>query len=584
MTSHITRRAVASIGALTLVLGVAACGSGKNDSASTPATTPPTSAVETGASTPETSGEAPTSEPGTGGETTSPETGGGTTPAAGVVKIGTTDKVVALDPAGSYDNGSLLLEIQLYQFLMSVPIGEKTPQPDAAEKCDFATPTTYTCTIKDGLTFSNGDPLTSEDVRFSFQRVLDIADPNGPSSLLANLDKVEAPDAKTVTFTLKTGNDQTFPFVLGTSAGPIVDSKVFPKDALLSDEAVIGSGPYKLGNYQKNQLAELTAREGYIGNAGQVKNSSAIVQYFTEASNLKLAIENGDVDVAWRSLDTQSIDDLKTNPAVQVKEGPGGEIRYIVFNLKTQPGDTEEGKRAVRRAVAYTVDRQAIADKIYKGTYSPLYSMVPDGLPGHLDALKTEFGDAPDAAKAKSELEAAGVATPVALSLQYSPDHYGPSSDQEYNEIKRQLEDTGLFKVSLQATEWVQYSKDRTSDVYPAYQLGWFPDFPDADNYLSPFLVEGNFLGAHYCDKGATDRPCDTDGVLPLLKTEQTESGDARVKAIEEIQTATTKGTLPTVPLLQGKQIAIVKTGVTGVEDTLDASFLFRFWAIGAAS
>ncbi|RIJ77770.1 peptide ABC transporter substrate-binding protein [Nakamurella silvestris] len=579
MSSHLSRRLLAGVGAVALTASLAACGSGRTDaesSSNTPA--PTTSASATDAPTEGSSGES--TAPGTDGTESSNTPG---TPGTGTVKIGTTDKAVALDPAGSYDNGSLLLEIQLYQFLMSIPMGEKTPQPDAAEKCDFDTATTYTCTIKDGLTFSNGDPLTSEDVRFSFQRVLDIADPNGPSSLLANVEKVEAPDAKTVTFTLKNGNDQTFPFVLGTSAGPIVNSKVFPKDALLPDDQIVGSGPYTLGNYAKNQLVELKAREGYIGNAGQVKNATTVLQYFTEASNLKLAIENGDVDVAWRSLDTQSIDNLKSNSAVEVKEGPGGEIRYIVFNLKTMPGETEEGKRAVRRAAAMIVDRQAIADKVYKGTYSPLYSMVPDGLPGHLDSLKTEFGDAPDAAKAKAELEAAGVATPVALSLQYSPDHYGPSSDQEYNEVKRQLEDTGLFKVSLQATEWVQYAKDRTSDVYPAYQLGWFPDFPDADNYLSPFLVEGNFLGAHYCDKGETNRPCDTDGVLPLLATQQTESGDARLKAIEAIQTATTEGTLPTLPLLQGKQIAIVKAGVTGVEDTLDASFLFRFWAINGS-
>ncbi len=75
--------------------------------------------------------------------------------------------------------------------------------------------------------------------------------------------------------------------------------------------------------------------------------------------------------------------------------------------------------------------------------------------------------------KAKAALEAAGVTTPVALSLQYSNDHYGPSSADEYAMIKDQLEDSGLFAVDLQTTEWVQYSKDRSSDVYPpAYQLG----------------------------------------------------------------------------------------------------------------
>ncbi len=150
------------------------------------------------------------------------------------ITVGTTDKVTALDPAGSYDNGSLLVEIQTYQFLMSIPAKAQTqtPQPDAAESCSFTKPTEYTCKLKSGLKFSNGDPLTAKDVAFSYQRVVKINDPNGPASLLGNMASVAAPDDSTVVFTLKAGNDQTWPYVLGTSAGPIVDSKVFPPDKL----------------------------------------------------------------------------------------------------------------------------------------------------------------------------------------------------------------------------------------------------------------------------------------------------------------------------------------------------------------
>jgi peptide/nickel transport system substrate-binding protein len=82
------------------------------------------------------------------------------------ITIGTTDKVIALDPAGSYDNGSLLLEDNIYQFLLRVPAGEKQPQPDAADKCEFTAPTEYTCTLKDNQKFSNGDVMTADDVVF----------------------------------------------------------------------------------------------------------------------------------------------------------------------------------------------------------------------------------------------------------------------------------------------------------------------------------------------------------------------------------------------------------------------------------
>ena len=73
--------------------------------------------------------------------------------------------------------------------------------------------------MKPGLKFSNGDPLTAKDVEFVVNRILKINDPNGPASLLANMKSVKATNDSTVVFTLVSPNDQTFPFVLGTSAG-----------------------------------------------------------------------------------------------------------------------------------------------------------------------------------------------------------------------------------------------------------------------------------------------------------------------------------------------------------------------------
>ncbi len=586
MRSTTSRRLVAAVGVVALATSVAACGSGRTDSASSSS-----SSATSSSSAAATGGGAASSAPSSSGSAA--PSSSAPAPTGPAIKIGTTDQVVSLDPAGSYDNGSLMLELQLYQFLVVIPAGQKEPTPDAASKCEFTdSGANYTCTMKPGLKFSNGDPLTAKDVAFTFTRVVKINDPNGPASLLGNMKSVTAKDDTTVVFALNTPNDQTFPFVLGTSAGPIVDSKVFPATKLLADEKVIGSGPYKLAaGYQKNQLAALAPNANYQGNGGALANSGVTLTYFTEASNLKLAIQQGDVDVAWRSLDAQSISSLRTDSKVKVLDGPGGELRYMVFNLNTMPGSNAAQKLAIRRAIAYSVDRQSLATNIYQDTYTPVYSMVADGLPGHIDAFKTEFGAAPDKTKAAAELTKAAVTTPVTINLQYALGHYGPTSADEYGEIKRQLEATGLFKVNLQSTEWTTYSKQRRADAYPVYQLGWFPDFPDADNYITPFLVPNNFVGAHYCDdpkdvptaKVGT-RPCDIDKVLPLIATEQAGSGAARTTAIENIQTAGATGELPTLPLLQGKQIAVTGPTVTGVDKTLDSAFLFRFWLIGKSS
>ena len=515
-----------------------------------------------------------------GGSSGSAANNSGSTATGGKpITIGTTDPLVALDPAGSYDFGSLLLEDNVYQFLMNVPAGQTTPVPDAAEKCSFTTPTTYSCTMKPGLKFSNGDPLTAKDVAFSFTRIVKINNPNGPGSLIANMKSAVATDDSTVVFTLKNPNDQTWPFVLGTSAGPIVDSKIFPADKLLADKDSIGSGPFMLGDFQKNQLVQLKANPNYTG-PNKAKSSQITLKYYTQSDNMKLDIQSGGIDIAWRSLSPTDIESLSKDSSVKVLTGAGGALRYIVFNLKTMPGSNDAQKLAIRKAMAYSIDRNDLSKNVFKGTYEPAYSMVPQGINGATEPFKTVYGDKPDKAKAQQVLQAAGVKTPVSLNLDYTTDHYGPTSADEWNQIKRQLEATGLFKVKLQGTAYTTYNAERVKDTYPIYQLGWFPDFVDADNYLFNFLGEGNFVHAHYCDPGAKNRPCDTDGVLPLLTTEETQSGQTRLDAISKIQDKLATGTLPYLPLLSGKQVAVTRPNISGVQETLDATFQFRMWGL----
>ncbi|MBC9226994.1 peptide ABC transporter substrate-binding protein [Aeromicrobium sp. 636] len=489
---------------------------------------------------------------------------------AGLI-VGTTDKVVSIDPAGSYDNGSMAVQTQVYQYLLNFPAGSTELTPDAAEKCDFEKPTVYVCTLKSGLKFANGNELTASDVAFSFQRIVDINDPNGPASLLGAMKKVEARDDSTVAFTLAAPNDQTFAQVLVTSAGPIVDEETYPADKLLSDEEAVEAngfaGPYTIGEYKKNELAEFTINPDYDGTYGEPK-SDVTMRYYADSNNLKLDVEKGDIDVAYRSLTPTDIESLeKKKDDVTVHTGPGGELRYIVFNLKTMPGDGADQKLAVRKAAASLVNRDEISSEVYKGTFTPAYSAVPEGQTGATEAFKDAYGDKPDPAAAKKYLEDAGVKTPVTLNLQWSPDHYGSSSDQEYQAVKRQLEADGLFKVNLQSTEWNTYSEERVADAYPAFQLGWFPDFPDADNYLTPFFAPNNFLQSHYED----------DAMTKLLDAQRVDSDQASREATLAKAQDMVAAQIPILPLLTGAQVAVSGTDVKGVDDTLDASFKFRF-------
>ena len=507
--------------------------------------------------------------------------------AGNAITIGTTDKITSLDPAGSYDNGSYAAQIQVFPFLYAQDYNTSELSADIA--ADDGTwnsdGTQFTVKLKSGLKFANGHDLTSSDVKFSFDRVKKINDENGPSSLLANITDVKAKDDTTVVFTDSVPYDVTLKQVLSSPAGPIVDeesfsdSKLTDADTIVKDNAF--AGPYKLTSFKLNEALAYAKNDSYKG-LTPAKNDAVQVKYYADASNLKMAVQQGQIDVAYRSLTPTDISDLSKDKKVKVVTGPRGEERFLTFNFRIQPYGEKTSEpnaakaKAVRQAVANLIDRDELASKVYKNTYTPMYSFIPDGLTSHSDTLKSAYGDGngkPSTDKAKKVLSDAGVKTPVDLKLQYNPDHYGSSSADEYAAIKSQLESSGLFKVDLQSTEWTQFNKDRvvTEDSdgsYPVYQLGWFPDYSDPDNYLSPFFRDGNFVNNGYSNKEINDL---------IVKQAGEKDESVRENLLKEIQEKETDD-LSTIPLLQGAQTAVTGTSVKGV--VLDASFRFRYASI----
>ncbi|MGW1066382.1 ABC transporter substrate-binding protein [Streptomyces aureus] len=501
--------------------------------------------------------------------------------AGSAITVGTTDQVTSLDPAGAWDAGSGTIESEVYATLLSVKNGATEVSPDLAAGIEPTGPKQYTVTLKKNLEFANGHALTSSDVKFSFDRTVRIADENGPSSLLYDLDSVAAPTPTTVVFTLKSAHDTLFPQVLSTAAGYVVDEQVFPADKILDDRSIVAAkpwnGPYGVRSYDKNSLVSFTANSAYGGGLGAARTKNVQLKYYTDASNLKLDVQQGTVDAVYRTLTTADLDDLSRKKDVKVHTGSGNGIRYIVFDFKTQPygTGTENADKAkalaVRRAVADSVDRAQLARQVYKNSYQPLYSSVPDGLTGATDSFKSLYGDkkgGPDKAAAAARLEAAKVTTPVKLDLQYNGDHYGSSSADEYALLKTQLEATGLFKVNLQSTEWTQYGKDRVKHLYPLYQLGWYADYLDADNYLSPFYSANSWVANGYSDPA----------VRALIKKEETETDPARRAGLLKEAQDKAAAAVPLLPLLQGSTASVTREDVGGVPAELSSAYQFR-WA-----
>lgn len=500
---------------------------------------------------------------------------GGDSGASAPWVLGTTESVTAMDPAGSYDFGSWNVQYQVFEQLLTIPAGAEEPVGDAAESCAYEDPQKITCTLREGLKFSNGNDLTSSDVLFSLQRNIEIADPNGSSVLLYNISNgdeeapalaegaIETPDDRTVVFNLNAA-DTTFLKLLSTATTSIVDEETFPADELMADDAIIGSGPYMLSQYKAGEQAVFEANPDYDGPRKPLAQQVA-VQYFADPAPLKTAIETGQVDIAWRTLSPTDINDLESGGDVEVLRGEGSEFRYWVWQLQN---DVPKEK-AVRQAAAQIIDRDAITANAYDGTTAPSYSIVPPGFGGQKDSFQEKYG-APDVDKAKALLDEAGVSTPVKITLGYTPTHYGPNAVDEANEFADQLTSSGLFEVELADAEWEEYQTLYKEGAYDLFILGWYPDILDADNYLTPFIRDGGFFENGYSN----------EEVNTLLDAELAETDEAtREEQIGQLQDIVAED-VPLIPSWNGQNVAITTDQIDGVQETLDPTYIFRFWGI----
>ncbi|MEU3525050.1 ABC transporter substrate-binding protein [Streptomyces sp. NPDC038707] len=495
------------------------------------------------------------------------------------IVVGTTDQFTAtkeapapLDPAYAYDVGSWNILRQSVQTLMAQPKGEGEPVPDAAESCSFTDSGSerYACKLRDGLKFANGDPVTAEDVKYSIERVLRIDSDSGVSALLNTIDTIETQGDRDVVFHLKTA-DATFPYKLSTPVAGIINPKDYQKDKLREGFEIDGSGPYTLkADVEDDAIKSVTFTKNpsYKGNV-TVNNDKVELRSFPDADAMGEAIDKGDIDVMTRTMSPAQIQKLDAgdDEKVELVDMPGLEIRYLAFN--TNAPSVKD--KAVRQAMAQLINRGELVSKVYGTQAEPLYSLVPATVTGHSNSFFNNYGN-PSAAKAKALLTKAGITTPVKLTLHYTTDHYGSATKQEFEILQKQLNDSGLFDASIEGHPWKTFRPAEQKGQYDVYGMGWFPDFPDADNFLAPFLDKDNFLGSPY-NNGTIQR-----SLIPQSRREADRLG--AVKNLTEIQN-TVADDVPVLPLWQGKQYVAARDDITGTAYALNSSSTLQLWELG---
>jgi peptide/nickel transport system substrate-binding protein len=510
----------------------------------------------------------------TNGEDNGEQNGDQAAGEGGDIIFGTTDTVVTLDPAKAYDFASSNILFNVGETLVGFPPGEVEPAPMLAEDWEVSDDgLTYTFTIREGVTFSNGHELTSEDVKFSLDRVIDMAHPAGAASMLFVIDSIETPDERTAVINLEAPNSTFLPRLAYTVATIVPSDGTYPapgdsieeEDAEEAEQAaeefvnedLIGTGPYVVADFSEGESITLEANPDYWGDAPA--NDRVMIRFFQTSSQMKLALESGEIDVAHRDFSPDEMADLEGNEDVQTISGDGGRTRYIVLN----PFFDEVADVDVRRAIAAGIDRDRINEDVFNGIVEPIYSMIPPGY----DVSQPYFEEYDDMEPGDF------IDEPVSFSLHYGGERYGPTEPSLVQVIQRSLEETGLFEVELVSTEWAQFTEEAwpgEDGQYPVFMLGWNPDYIDPDTYVEQFYWSEGFVGSMYNDAEMDE----------LVLAEQAElDPDARADIFDQIQRKAADDVV-NIPLFQEVPYVFARPEISGLEETMDETLIMRYWVV----
>ncbi|MEM3229212.1 MAG: ABC transporter substrate-binding protein [Fervidicoccaceae archaeon] len=497
-------------------------------------------------------GGAPTTTTTTTSPTTTQTTTQTTTTAQAkaAIVIGVTDKVTDLDPANAYDFFTWEILYNTMEGLVKYKPGTLEIVPGLAENWTVSSDgTIWTFKLRPNLKFSDGTPLTANDVVRSIKRVINI---NGdPSWLVTSFVKdVEAPDNLTVVFHLKIPCSY-FLSVLATPPYFPVNPN-YPNDRYVSDALWGGAGPYKIANFTRDQELDLVPNPYYYGPAPN--NSKVIIRFYKDASTMRMALLSGEIDIAWRTLLPADIVALSKQSGINVISVPSTFIRYLVLNVNMSPTNN----LLVRQAIAAAINRTQIISTALMGAGTPLYSLIPTSMSAYKPVFLTYYGDG-NLSLARQLLSQAGYSetNKLQLTLWYTPTHYGDTEASVATLIKQELEATGMIAVTLQSAEWGQYVQNARSGQMGAYLLGWYPDYLDPDDYTTPFLHTGDnkWLGNQYSNP-------QMDKLLEQAQVTVDEA--ARNQIYAQVQNLLAHD-VPIVPLFEGKLYIAASSSISGI-------------------
>jgi peptide/nickel transport system substrate-binding protein len=333
----------------------------------------------------------------TGGSTSGAASSGGK--AGGTLNFGIHAALTGLDPQIGANQSTRWVASLVYSYLVSL---DKDNQlvPDLAEKWEQPSDTVYVFHLRKGVKFHNGREMTSADVKYSYDRIMDPANKANFASLFGGISAIDLPDDYTVKITLKAPDASFLIHLSSTGTQAIVPKEVVEANKGSLSQVMVGTGPYKFVSYTPGTSLVLQRNPDYFL-AGQPLLDSVVVKPIEDDSARINALKSGDVDMI-SFVPPSQIKSLGSTNGLVVSEGRVGTFYFLSFQVGRAPFNDVR----VRQAIMYAIDRQAMLNTAIFGQAD----LTPNGPIPSWDrfAPSQQVYDKPDIAKAKSLLADAG--------------------------------------------------------------------------------------------------------------------------------------------------------------------------------
>lgn len=260
-----------------------------------------------------------------------------------------------LDPRIGTDAVSQRLDSLLFSGLVELD-AQRIPRGDLAEKWETPDAVTYVFYLRGGVKFHDGKPLTSADVKYTFDSILDRTVLSPKRGSLAEIRSVEAPDDRTVIFHLR----EPYAGFLWEIARPAIGIVPAGAGADFSGR-LTGTGPFRFVSAEQDDNVVMERNADYFGVAPNIARVEFRV--VPDAIVRALELRKGSADVEVNSLAPDMIPVLRKQDAIDVADAPGTNYQYLAFNLD----DAVLAKREVRQALAYATNREEIIQYLYRG-------------------------------------------------------------------------------------------------------------------------------------------------------------------------------------------------------------------------